>query len=874
MWPEQQQHGKREKKPRRRQRRRQQQQQQENHHRPLKRRKISPFEETTANSLWQNHVKSENHKTGPGATSSALQQDLSPPPPPPPPPPASSSLSTNDSHNATLASSLSSCPSSSPTSPSSSSIHHHYHHQPLPPPPPPPPPPAVCASPHVTSIDGHDQLVSRRPDKPDAVISALEILHHPVFLHHIRLSLAGSTPTHRPILPDDRFVLSREPGLEGYTAGEAAADSSTTTTTTTTRLLQTSCATDSVPPVVAAADLIQVSAADPTYISPPSSAAPSLPSATPWTDQWSQSQGLVVDSPDMKLVEIGRDGYPLGMTKWSCTPGVREPSSDDSSRSHAYEEEEEQQRRRRDEESSAAAAAAAAATPSPQCLGFYVRSGAVEESSDPMQVKEVKKYSAPRETKRAETVNTRWKRACLRCRIQKLKCVSQDESGPTSECAPCHFVSKTSKKTIHHISCHRGKLLDVVLYRQGGLRLTERWNGTAMKEVGDRCSPLNVSTVHITLGICDEPLKVDVVSFSSRPGDVTARFWYVREGAFGDEVRRKKEIEAYCLASIWKTAEYFEGYIVANAIPAMVKMNSASGPLKGLGVAADQDVIQRTYAAAIEYYYKLDDEYKDQSGTKKSNPEKRLLHNLFVLWFAIRHTTGSAFICGDNKLGMKPELKDETYPLFGRVSVPRMIVAQFDSINHTKMLTKYGRWVLQDLEALFFRNQQRWWWTIYLSVFILLHEASFVSEDRYRHARNNHGTKFRYSIPGFVEELQDGCNNILMHWHYYNCKPWPNPSDPWSRHTHFMSDLSSVQYDLVMETLADRHVQKQLGVWTKYKQENGAVEKIKSAGSSRHGSPYLGSQTLFDWDHPFYWVSQMFEERWVPHPTYQREYVA
>ncbi|RDA89981.1 hypothetical protein CP533_0854, partial [Ophiocordyceps camponoti-saundersi (nom. inval.)] len=807
----------------------------QNHHlhHPPKRRKIIPFEETTANSsLWYSHVSPRYQKTGPGVKAPPLQRDISL---------GAAAEGSNDGHDdATLDCSMHHPPPPSPSPPSP------------PPPPPPPAPEAVCAAPHDTSIVGDDQL-DRRPERPDAVISALKILQHPVFLHQIRLSLAGPTPTHRPMLPDKSLFVSRALGSQGITTAVAAVDSTPPPPLPPPPPpTQPSCVTDSVS---LADDLIQPSAADSAYISSPSS-APSLP--TTWSDQWSQDRPI---DQDMRLIMGGGDSYPpRPACSWSYSPAVTEPSLDDGRTTSRSDEPD---------------------SPTTSRHGFRTRFGPSQPEpvqpeqvpvSMPVQVKEVKNLTTPRETKRAETVNTRWKRACLRCRIQKLKCVSQDDTDPSSECAPCNLVSKTSKKTIHHISCHRGKLLDVVLYRQGGLKLTERWSGTTMKEVGDRCSPNDISTVHITLGICDEPLKVDVVSFYSRPGDVTARFWYVREGAFGDEVRRKKEIEAYCLASIWKTADYFEAYIIANAVPAMMRMNAIPGTHKGLGVA-EQDVIRRTYAAAIDYYNKLDDDYEDQSGNKKSNPEKRLLHNLFVLWFAIRHTTGSAFICGDNKLGMRPELKDDTYPLFGKVSVPRMIVAQFDSINHTKLLTKYGKWVLQDLEAFFFRNQQRWWWTIYLTVFILLHEASFVSADRYRHARNNHGTKFRYSIPGFVEELQDGCNNILMHWHYYNCKPWPDSSEPWNRHTHFMSDLSSVQYDLVMETLADTHVQKQLAVWSKYKLENGALEKIETPSRSSHESPYLGSQTLFDWDHPFYWVSQMFEERWNPHPTYQREYV-
>jgi hypothetical protein len=153
-----------------------------------------------------------------------------------------------------------------------------------------------------------------------------------------------------------------------------------------------------------------------------------------------------------------------------------------------------------------------------------------------------------------------------------------------------------------------------------------------------------------------------------------------------------------------------------------------------------------------------------------------------------------------------------------------------------------------------------------------------------------------------VEELQEGCNNILVHWHYYNCHPWPNPEEPWERPRHFMSELTSEQHELVMETLTDRRIQKQLAVWKRYKEHNGmgewsaspawmvgsatgtnfanvgvwtVVEKPAMPTTSTTGTfetPYMGSQTNFDWDHPCYWVSQMFEERWQPHPTYQREY--
>ncbi|KJZ77239.1 hypothetical protein HIM_03560 [Hirsutella minnesotensis 3608] len=467
--------------------------------------------------------------------------------------------------------------------------------------------------------------------------------------------------------------------------------------------------------------------------------------------------------------------------------------------------------------------------------------------------------SAQLEPEKKEGADTRCKKSCLRCRIQKLRCVN-DADDEQAECLPCQLFSKTSKKTIHRIACFRHKLIDTVLFRSGGLGLTERWGGTEMKNVSvcDRLAAHGKRSIHVTLGICEKPLVLEVIGFTTRHGDVTARYWYTREGDQGHEVRRKKEIEPFCLVNVHATADYFEQYVVDNAIPSILRENASAMQLLGLP-PLDQDIIKRTYITAVKYYVQLETKVDGHSGSKVVNPEKDILRNLFILWFATRHTTGSAYICGEESLGMKPETKDETYPLYGKVSLPRMIVAQFDSINHNRVLTKYGRRVLQGLENLIFRNQSRWWWTIYLCVFILLREASFISADRYRHARNNCGArvgrhpspqsalggarlsgpassgtgpppffspfpldmmvasaKYRYTIPSFVEELHQGCNSILMHWHYYNCRPWPDPREPWTRHRHFTADLTSEQHELVMETLTDPRLQRQLGVWKRY----------------------------------------------------------
>ncbi|KAL7784916.1 hypothetical protein V8C37DRAFT_413155 [Trichoderma ceciliae] len=421
-----------------------------------------------------------------------------------------------------------------------------------------------------------------------------------------------------------------------------------------------------------------------------------------------------------------------------------------------------------------------------------------QEEPAPSSVSELGR-SALTPIHRKQTAETRKTKACTRCRMQKMRCET-DAADPTGDCVGCKSFSKTSKKTIHRMPCYRGKITDAVLFRSGGLRLTNRWKGAEMKDVGDRIDPKDIRTIAFTLGICTEAITVEVVAFQAQSGDVTARFWTVPDGEHG--VRKKKDLAHYCLANIQKTATYFEEYIKKNAIEVM--QNERAG-----GKMHPRDMIEKTYQSAIGRYTKLSSK---PATTATEEREMRFLGNIFILWFAMRQSTGSSWICGEELLGMKPETKDETYPLFGRVSVPRMILAQFDSINHTRLLTKYGKLVLGELEALMSRNAPNWWFSVYTCLFILLREASWISEDRYRHARNNYGQR---------------------HWHYYNGKNWPGAIVAADRHRTHLSELSSEQHAFVMETYADPSVQRQLNVWRRYKAENGR-------GECREHSEYHG----------------------------------
>ncbi|QGI85041.1 unnamed protein product [Fusarium fujikuroi] len=456
--------------------------------------------------------------------------------------------------------------------------------------------------------------------------------------------------------------------------------------------------------------------------------------------------------------------------------------------------------------------------------------------------------------------------ACVRCRFQKIKCLI-DEQNPEGQCKTCKNVSKSSPKTIHRVPCLRLRIADVVLYRSGGLKLTRRWAGIEMRDIGDRLDTVAV-TIEVSQNLCGKPLRMNVVRFRPIDGDVTARYW--TDGLLGKETFKKKELANYCLENIYDTAESVRQYTIDNALPAFYHTIQEESESE-----AGQGPIIRTYLTAMARYLDLHNEHKS-SGSLSRDDEKELeiFGNLFILWCAIQHTVGSLYIEGKETLGMLPETEDKSYPLYGKVSVPRMVVAQFDTLNYNEVLERYKEKLLRDIDWLFSQDKNRWWFTIYLVVFILLREASRMTADRYRHARANYGSSLRYSIPDFVEGLHVSCNNILIHWHYYNYDQWPTTrssglTNGERRNDHFET-LAPKDRRLVKQNLKDPAVKKHLLVWKQYKRDNGKVPKIAlqhDAGSIR----YAGEQDKYDWDHSLYWVSQMFEKKWCPHPTYTRE---
>jgi hypothetical protein len=83
---------------------------------------------------------------------------------------------------------------------------------------------------------------------------------------------------------------------------------------------------------------------------------------------------------------------------------------------------------------------------------------------------------------------------------------------------------------------------------------------------------------------------------------------------------------------------------------------------------------------------------------------------------------------------------DPNNPMGGRISIPRMITAQFDSIGSKKILSRLVPETTKAITSVTKKQKHKAWFTIYLVMFLLLHQVAIASKDRRRWACANQGT--------------------------------------------------------------------------------------------------------------------------------------
>lgn len=156
--------------------------------------------------------------------------------------------------------------------------------------------------------------------------------------------------------------------------------------------------------------------------------------------------------------------------------------------------------------------------------------------------------------------------------------------------------------------------------------------------------------------------------------------------------------------------------------------------------------------------------------------ERRLLKAVLRLWIASRMESRSDRICGKEQLGMQPQYYEDCChnpadnssncqlvippPSSesvdynnGLILIPPVLSAQLEVIVTASILQPQRKLVLKLLNELFDSDRRQSWFTVYLTVFVLLHScAMLIAADHAKAVKQG----FKVS-PSGVWNWQDRC---------------------------------------------------------------------------------------------------------------------
>lgn len=294
--------------------------------------------------------------------------------------------------------------------------------------------------------------------------------------------------------------------------------------------------------------------------------------------------------------------------------------------------------------------------------------------------------------------------ACLQCEINP-----EDKIGT---CLTCSRV--TSTKT-YRLPCLRYKITDVRLFKPGNVKgheWTRRWTEGIADDISNWASA-EIRMLCVTEGYSRRPVKLRVREFIPQDGDKLERSW-VHQGT-----KRSVRIPPYAIVNLDEAKTIYTDHIAAELKECCRNV-----------LTDKHQLLRGTYGFALNLML-------DSSTDPK---EKELLSKAFRLWMAIRMTTKSTLIVGDERLGMDANIMDETSPIKGKIPLPPVMGAQIELILIGQLQTKWRREMLDQLQQMTQQNNHSTWLTIYLTTFILLHNVSLLHQHDHAYALK-HGMK-------------------------------------------------------------------------------------------------------------------------------------
>ncbi|KAJ4271889.1 hypothetical protein NW762_000598 [Fusarium torreyae] len=344
---------------------------------------------------------------------------------------------------------------------------------------------------------------------------------------------------------------------------------------------------------------------------------------------------------------------------------------------------------------------------------------------------------------REQTAQTRKIGSCIRCRMQRIRC----ENNPEEEGGPCLTCKKVSNSRAGRFPCLRYKITDIRLFKPGqvpGYEWTRRWTNNISDPIQNWASGED-KIIYLSEGLSNKYVKVKVRRFIPQPGDKLERTWDYK-GA-----KRSVKIPPYAMVNLEEAKTSYWEHMRDSMQDAFARM---LGPRDGL--------LFQTYDRAWQIY-------QDPSTSKEC---VELIHRTLMLWMSVRLTTRSSFIVGEETLGMKQNILDETNPNHGMIPLPPVLGAQMDLVLIHHIQTRLRRELLDQLQKMMSKNKQSTWLVTYLVIFILLHNTALITAHDAGYAKK-HGMKRRFAREEKVKEYHLGANILLAHFHYCNKGIYP-----------------------------------------------------------------------------------------------------
>ncbi|KAL6902604.1 hypothetical protein GGI43DRAFT_402305 [Trichoderma evansii] len=413
---------------------------------------------------------------------------------------------------------------------------------------------------------------------------------------------------------------------------------------------------------------------------------------------------------------------------------------------------------------------------------------------------------------REQTAQTRRMGSCLRCRMQRIRC---EFDVPGGCCLPCKKVENTKAA---RLPCLRYKITDMTLYKTGqvpGYEWTQRWTKGTSDPIQLWASS-EIRTVYVSVCHSKERLPLKVRRFVPQQGDKLERTW-----AYGG-AKKSALIPPYALVDVEAGTSAYTAYIRSSMKDIFQTM-----------LGSTNDLLYKTYLLAYRMWQ------KEGQKEERTSEVFELLNWTLRLWVAIRLSTTSAFIVGEETLDMPANILDESSPDHGKIPLPPVMGAQMDMILIHHIQNKLRHELLDNLQKVMLRNKPTSWLVTYLVSFILLHNIALITKHDASYAKK-HGMNRRFAREEKVREYHMGANVILAHFHYCN-----KGRVPFSEHCEDKDLRALAQLD----------------------EEKIQFVRATRALVQRHQQEWKEMRSKEKYEDDYFFVSQLFDEKWQPSST-------